>query len=96
MMVRSSGHQSTRRRALDTSTSRRHRGNDGGLQSAVQETWDSARETAKAAISDTQEAIRDKASEAQTAAEEYVGENPWKALAIAAAAGFVLALLIRR
>lgn len=76
-----------------STTRRRSRGNDGGgLQDVVHETMDHAR----AAISDTQDAIREKASEATEATEEYVGRNPWKALAIATAVGFVLALLIRR
>jgi ElaB/YqjD/DUF883 family membrane-anchored ribosome-binding protein len=70
----------------------RRRGNDGGVQGAINDTLDQAR----TAIAETQYAIREQATRATADTEKYVKQNPWKALAIAGGIGFVLALLIRR
>ena len=68
------------------------RGNDSGVQAALQETLDQARTAMSDTIADAEEMIRDRTKRT----ERYVGKNPWKAVAIAAGIGFVLALLIRR
>lgn len=77
---------------METSSSRRSRGNDSGFQGVVEQTLDQA----KAAILETEETLRDNAAHATAATQKYVSRNPWKSLAIATSIGFVLALLIRR
>ena len=75
-----------------TTTRRSSRGNDSGVQAAFQETVNQARNAVSDTITEAEDALRDRA----TRAEKYVGKNPWKAVAIAAGIGFVLALLMRR
>jgi ElaB/YqjD/DUF883 family membrane-anchored ribosome-binding protein len=77
---------------LETTSTRRSRGNDSGFQGVVEQTLDQA----KVAILETEETIRDNAAHAAAATEKYVGRNPWKSLAIATSIGFLLALLMRR
>ena len=51
---------------------------------------------ARAKLADADAAIRDKAREAARATDDYVHENPWRSLGIAAGAGLVVGLLIGR
>lgn len=82
---------------MESGTTRRPtRGNNGGIQGALQETLDQAKTVISDTISDTEDAIRERANRATTATEKYVVKNPWKAMAIAGGIGFVLALLLRR
>lgn len=51
---------------------------------------------AKVKMKETQIAIKDKASYAATATQEYVRENPWKAVAIVGSIGMLAGLLMSR
>jgi ElaB/YqjD/DUF883 family membrane-anchored ribosome-binding protein len=51
---------------------------------------------ARASLSDAQAAVVDKAKEVGLATDEYVKDNPWKSVGIAAGIGFVVGLLIAR
>lgn len=51
---------------------------------------------AKASLADAQAAVVDKAKEVGHATDEYVKDNPWKSVGIAAGIGFVVGLLIGR
>jgi ElaB/YqjD/DUF883 family membrane-anchored ribosome-binding protein len=51
---------------------------------------------AKASLADAQAAVVEKAKEAGHATDEYVHENPWKSVGIAAGIGLVIGLLIGR
>ncbi len=51
---------------------------------------------ARAKLSDADAAIRDKAREAARATDDYVHENPWRSIGIAAGAGLLVGLLIGR
>jgi ElaB/YqjD/DUF883 family membrane-anchored ribosome-binding protein len=51
---------------------------------------------ARATLADAQAAVVEKAKEAGHATDEYVHDNPWKSVGIAAGIGFVIGLLIGR
>jgi ElaB/YqjD/DUF883 family membrane-anchored ribosome-binding protein len=51
---------------------------------------------ARATLADAQAALVEKAKEAGHATDEYVHDNPWKSVGIAAGIGFVVGLLIGR
>ncbi len=51
---------------------------------------------ARASLADAQAAVIDKAKEVGHATDEYVQDNPWKSVGIAAGIGFVVGLLIGR
>ena len=51
---------------------------------------------ARASLADAQAAVVEKAKEAGHATDEYVHENPWKSVGIAAGIGLVVGLLIGR
>ena len=51
---------------------------------------------AKASLADAQAALLEKAKAAGRAADDYVQENPWRAVGIAAGIGLVIGLLIGR
>jgi ElaB/YqjD/DUF883 family membrane-anchored ribosome-binding protein len=50
----------------------------------------------KETLADTEDVLLDRTSEAAKAADDYVRENPWSAVGIAAGIGLVLGLLLRR
>jgi ElaB/YqjD/DUF883 family membrane-anchored ribosome-binding protein len=52
--------------------------------------------TAKVKLGEAERALLEKTKQAAKATDEYVHENPWQAVGIAAAAGFLLGLLISR
>lgn len=52
--------------------------------------------TAKIKLADAEAAIVDKAKQAGRAADDYVHDNPWGAVGIAAGVGFLVGLLIGR
>ena len=52
--------------------------------------------TAKARMADTQEAMLEKTRQAARATDDYVHENPWRAVGIAAGVGLVVGMLISR
>lgn len=52
--------------------------------------------TARATLSDAQDAMLDKAKQAGRATDDYVHDHPWKAVGVAAGIGLLLGLLISR
>jgi ElaB/YqjD/DUF883 family membrane-anchored ribosome-binding protein len=53
-------------------------------------------DSGKYTFADIQRMVTEKSKEAATATDEFVRENPWAALGIAAAVGCVLGVLISR
>lgn len=53
-------------------------------------------EQAKEAISDAGDALKERADDAVTSTEKYVGKHPWHSLAIAGGIGLVLGILLSR
>ena len=53
-------------------------------------------DSGKYTLTDIQRLVTKKSKEAATATDEFVRENPWAALGVAAAVGCVLGLLISR
>jgi ElaB/YqjD/DUF883 family membrane-anchored ribosome-binding protein len=51
---------------------------------------------AKEVMQDAQSAVVEKGKAAARATDDYVHDNPWKAVGIAAAVGFVLGLIVNR
>lgn len=51
---------------------------------------------AKEKMADAQDALLEKSKAAATATDDYVHENPWKAVGVAAGVGLVIGLLIGR
>ncbi len=51
---------------------------------------------ARLKLADVDAAVRDKAREAARATDDYVHENPWRSIGVAAGAGLVIGLLIGR
>ena len=52
--------------------------------------------TAKVKLGEAEQALREKTKEAARATDDYVRDNPWQAVGIAAVAGLVLGILISR
>jgi ElaB/YqjD/DUF883 family membrane-anchored ribosome-binding protein len=52
--------------------------------------------TAKAGIAEAQSIVIEKTKEAAKVTDEYVHENPWKSVGLAASVGLVIGLLIGR
>jgi ElaB/YqjD/DUF883 family membrane-anchored ribosome-binding protein len=52
--------------------------------------------TAKQAYQEAENSLRSKVSDATQSADQYVADNPWRAVAIAASAGAVVAFLMQR
>jgi ElaB/YqjD/DUF883 family membrane-anchored ribosome-binding protein len=50
----------------------------------------------KAKLQETEALVTDKAKEAARVTDEYVRENPWQTIGIAAGVGFLLGLLVSR
>lgn len=68
----------------------------GEKVSAARERIQASLATAKVKLSDAERVVVDKTKDAAKATDEYVRENPWQAVGIAAAAGLVLGVLISR
>jgi ElaB/YqjD/DUF883 family membrane-anchored ribosome-binding protein len=62
------------------------------LRAQIHESLLRARETLKL----SEEVLRERSKEAVVATEEYVQNNPWQSVGIAAGVGFVLGLLLTR
>ena len=52
--------------------------------------------SAKEKMGDVQEVVADRAKAAARATDDFVHDNPWKAIGIAAGVGFLLGLLVNR
>ena len=68
----------------------------GEKVSAARERIQASLATAKVKLNDAERALLDKTKEAAKATDEYVRENPWQAVGVAALAGLVLGVLISR
>lgn len=52
--------------------------------------------TAREKMGDVQEVVADRAKAAARATDDFVHDNPWKAVGIAAGVGFLIGLLVNR
>ena len=68
----------------------------GEKVSAARERIQASLAAAKIKLTEAERALLEKTKEAAKATDEYVHENPWKAVGIAAVAGLVLGVLISR
>jgi len=68
----------------------------GEKVSAARERIQASLATAKVKLTEAEQVLLEKSKEAAKAADEYVRENPWQAVGVAAAAGLVLGVLISR
>lgn len=68
----------------------------GEKVAAARERIQASLATAKVKLAEAERAIVEQTKKAAKATDEYVHENPWKAVGIAAVAGLVLGVLISR
>ena len=68
----------------------------GEKVAAARERVQASLATARVKLVDAERAFADRTRQAAKAADEYVHDNPWRAVWIAADAGFVLGVLISR
>lgn len=71
-------------------------GQAGEKVSAARERIQESLSVARARLGDAQEAMIEKTKQAARATDEYVHENPWYAVGIAAGVGLVVGMLISR
>ena len=68
----------------------------GEKVSAARERIQASLATAKVKLGEAERALLEKTKEAARATDDYVRENPWQAVGVAAVAGLVLGILISR
>jgi ElaB/YqjD/DUF883 family membrane-anchored ribosome-binding protein len=68
----------------------------GEKVAAARERIQASLASAKVKLSEAERALLEKTKQAAKATDQYVHDNPWNAVGIAAAAGFVLGVLIGR
>ncbi len=71
-------------------------GQAGDKVSAARERIQESLSAARARLGEAQEAMLEKTKHAARATDEYVHENPWRAVGIAAGVGLVVGMLISR
>jgi ElaB/YqjD/DUF883 family membrane-anchored ribosome-binding protein len=71
-------------------------GQAGEKVSAARERIQENLAAAKVRLAAAQEAVADKARQAANATDEYVQENPWRAVGIGAGVGLIIGMLISR
>jgi ElaB/YqjD/DUF883 family membrane-anchored ribosome-binding protein len=71
-------------------------GQAGEKAAAARERMQATLASSKQRLLEAERALEDKAGQAAREVEQYVHQNPWRALGIAALAGFVLGALINR
>lgn len=71
-------------------------GQAGEKVSAARERIQESLGAAKERLAETQEAMLEKTRQAARATDDYVHENPWRAVGIAAGVGLVVGMLISR
>jgi ElaB/YqjD/DUF883 family membrane-anchored ribosome-binding protein len=71
-------------------------GQAGEKVSAARERIQENLAAAKVRLAAAQEAVADKARQAANATDEYVHENPWRAVGIGAGVGLIIGMLISR
>ena len=68
----------------------------GEKVAAARERIQASLASAKVKLNDAERALLEKTKEAAKVADEYVHDNPWQAVGVAAGIGFVLGILIGR
>lgn len=71
-------------------------GQAGEKAAAARERMQASLERSKQRLLEAERTLEDSVGQAARAVEQYVHENPWRAVGIAALAGFVLGALINR
>jgi len=71
-------------------------GQAGDTVSAAQEKFQDSLHRARLKLAEAEDAILDKSKQAARATDEYVTENPWKSVGIAAGIGLIIGMLISR
>ena len=71
-------------------------GQAGEKAAAARERMQASLARGKQSLLEAERGLEDDAAKAARAVEEYVQENPWRAVGIAAFAGFVLGALVNR
>jgi len=71
-------------------------GQAGEKAAAARERMQASLERSKQKLLEAERALEDRAGQAAREVEQYVRQNPWRALGIAALAGFVLGALVNR
>jgi len=71
-------------------------GQAGEKIAAARERIQASLATARVKLADAERVLLEKTKKAAKATDEYVHDNPWKSVGIAAGVGFVLGLLIGR
>lgn len=68
----------------------------GDKAAAAREKIEASLERAKVKLADLEDVVIDRSKQAARATDEYVHENPWTAVGVAAGVGLLLGLLIGR
>lgn len=68
----------------------------GEMASAMRERIANNLRTVKAKLIETEQLVADKAKVAAKATDQYVHDNPWQSIGIAAGVGFLVGLLVSR
>ncbi len=71
-------------------------GQAGEKVSAIRDRLQEHLSTAKASLADAQAAVIDRAKEVGRYTDDYVHDNPWRSVGIAAGVGLIIGLLIGR
>lgn len=68
----------------------------GESLTAIRAKAEQSLDAVKANMADAPASVLNKAMEAATAADDYVQDNPWRSIGLAASVGFIVGLLISR
>ena len=68
----------------------------GNMSQAVRERISANLKSVKAKLSETEQLVTEKAKVAVKATDEYVHDNPWQSIGVAAGIGFLIGLLVSR
>lgn len=68
----------------------------GNMSQAVRERIAANLKSVKAKLSETEQLVTEKAKVAVKATDEYVHDNPWQSIGVAAGIGFLIGLLVSR
>lgn len=81
----------------DTETMLKDVANEGGeMAHALRERIAANLKNVRAKLMETEELVSEKAKFAAKVTDEYVHENPWQSIGVAASVGFLLGLLVSR
>ena len=68
----------------------------GERLTAIRAKAEQSLDAVKANMADAPASVLNKAKEAATAADDYVQDNPWRSIGLAASVGFIVGLLVSR